>query len=189
MHRASQKKGLNPRHSGLQIKGDNSSKYIVRTDLIFENHNLHLEDHLFGESSNLTRSVLILGKPGAAKTTQAELVAHKLKWHNLKFGNCIRELFTSHGQLAERLASNRKRRDELREKQNIKEGGGWLDDDLCYDILKSNLPANSTKGIIIEGYPRSRTQTLSFEKDEWHLLAVIYLEISDELQKERLRSA
>jgi adenylate kinase len=117
--------------------------------------------------------IIILGTPGAGKTTQARLLADYLgcKWFSM--GDLIREKVTGQD-----------RKDML--------SGKIISDDVTLDIIDNTLAKidTKTKEAIFEGNPRSIPQAKWWIKQEqagrYKITAVIHLVASPEVAEKRL---
>jgi len=90
--------------------------------------------------------IIFFGPAGSGKGTQADLIAEKTGWHKITVGELLREeisLNTSLGKQANRYLLK----------------GILVPDILINKLLLQHLQKfKSTKGLIFDGYPRSRSQ-------------------------------
>lgn len=123
--------------------------------------------------------ILLLGKAGSGKGTQA----NKLK-------NNINIPFFSFGEILKEEVKNKTKAGVVLE-QHIKQGT-FASDYLATDIFFSKfLSQNLEKGWIIEGFPRTTLQIQIFEEKCPSItkkMKVFYLEISDEIATKRILS-
>lgn len=116
-------------------------------------------------------TILLIGRPGSGKGTQAELLAKKFNWKILSSGNQFREMRNGEGPLSDRV------REAYDNGQLLPD---WFADYLFADGVL-NLPPE--EGIILEGFGRSRPQAeLMYKMLTWleRRVAVVHLSVSDE---------
>lgn len=175
---------LSPRHSG---RPTSTVKYIARTDLMYQKPPLSLTERL--KSTSVRPLVLFLGPAASGKTTQAQLVGYELGFEVLGFGDLIRELRQTSSALGQRLLADAAVRDKVckREPSGPRVPGGFLRDEVSYEVLTHGLGSLSTTGgVVVEGFPRSRSQSVMFETSAFDLWGVIYLEVSEGTRRTRL---
>jgi len=119
------------------------------------------------------RFFILLGAPGSGKGTQAHIIEKKYNFTKISTGEILRHEIESGSDLGMKI-------------KTIVESGDFIDDDLIVDIIKNQIMSkiNSTKGFILDGFPRNINQaieldgmlkTLSFD-----ITKAIYLEIPDD---------
>ena len=175
---------LSPRHAGLPAK---TPKYIIRSDLFFERPRLSIRETLLHTPARPL--VLLMGPAGAGKTTQAHALASALKFKALCFGDLIREARSEEGPLGEMIREDARRRDEAtgRLEGGPRVPGGFLTDAVTEKLLRRALKrVPEGRGVVLEGFPRSRSQSVMLEVDALHTLGVISLEASPEVLATRL---
>jgi len=87
-------------------------------------------------------NVLLLGKPGSGKGTQAKLLSEKLGLRVVGVGDVLRALAKRDRELAEYL-----------------ESGKLVPDDRLFEIVTDYLEDNSLReNLLFDGFPRSRVQ-------------------------------
>lgn len=126
-------------------------------------------------------TILLIGRPGSGKGTQAEMLSKKLNWKIFSSGNQFRELRNGEGPLSDRV--------------RVAYDNGQLLPDWFADYLFTNgvlnLPAE--EGMILEGFGRSRPQAeLMFKILGWlgRRVAVVHLSVSeDETMRRQLERA
>ncbi len=115
--------------------------------------------------------ILVTGPQGSGKTTQAEIIAKKLKLPFVKVGNLVRAKSTDGTKEADTL-------------KKALETGEIADDSIVASLLQNKLSGlELQKGFVVDGYPRRISQLEAFDP---HFDIVFNLDISDEVAKERL---
>lgn len=178
---------LNPLHGTEPLRVTGRKKYIVRTDVIYEDRDYNLRRLLFAAPAVTQKAVLLLGVPGAGKSTQLALLAKRHGFSALNFGHCVRALRGGTSDLAKALTAYR----EAQTKTAAAPAAGseptrWLPDDLSLRIFQEHLPGSPTDLLLLDGYPRMRSQSTQLETTRWLLLSAIYLKVSAEDQQARL---
>ena len=90
--------------------------------------------------------IIFFGPPGAGKGTQAKIISESLKISHLSTGDILRKKLFDKDNLA----------NELKE---IMSSGNLVSDDILNSIVSSRLKNESTKGFILDGYPRTLQQS------------------------------
>jgi adenylate kinase len=98
-------------------------------------------------------NLIILGPQGSGKTTQAELLAQTFGLVLLGAGDVLREVAQEETELGRRV------------RQTIDLEGRLLEPDLITEIMKERINAvPQSRGLILDGYPRTVTQYEMFRK-------------------------
>lgn len=122
----------------------------------------------------MTSEVLLLvGPPGAGKGTQAEKLARARRLTKLSTGDMLRDHVkreTDVGQVA----------------KQVMEAGQLVSDELIVAMVKSELEAQKTVRVLLDGFPRTAVQAEALDASLQELgtaiTAVVFLEVStDEL--------
>ncbi|SES92500.1 nucleoside monophosphate kinase [Stigmatella erecta] len=184
---------LNPRHSGLAPVPRPRSKYVIRTDVFYTRTPPPGSVTLFGRSPSSHRCVVLLGPPGAGKSTQLRQVSQALGYTGIDFGHCIRSESARSSELSARIQQFRRKRSALQDAAFGATGehrrpSGWLPNALCLELLEKQLEGlGPTAGLVLDGFPRMRSQSNFLEGDRWQLLAAIHLRVEDATRAERLQ--
>jgi adenylate kinase len=124
----------------------------------------------FMEVAN-TDTILLIGRPGSGKGTQAKLIAAKRGWTHFSTGDLFKALRDGEGALAERV-------------RTVYDSGkllpDWFATYLFEDVMFNLSPGT---GVVAEGYPRSISQAEMFvDILSWldRSLKVIYIDVSEQ---------
>ena len=132
-------------------------------DEIFYNISQILDFAFFGRKPNApgaeevlqnTKIVFVVGGPGSGKGTQCERIVQKYGFTHLSTGDLLRA----------EVASGSERGKELTE---IMEKGELVPLDTVLQLLRDNMLAKAatSKGFLIDGYPREMEQGTRFEAE------------------------
>ena len=125
------------------------------------------------------KSVILLGKPGCGKGTQAKIWVEKYDLYHIDAGQLLRNC----------VASNCKYKDEIKK---AFESGTMVRNEITGFALKKEFEKNvycltcKYKGVIIDGCPRNMQNVKIFEDNDFKVKAVIDLNVSDEISKQRV---
>jgi len=124
---------------------------------------------------NNARIVFVLGGPGSGKGTQCDKIVAKYGFTHLSTGDLLRD----------EVASGSARGKKLTE---IMEKGDLVPLDEVLGLLRDAMlkKAATSKGFLIDGYPRELEQGKKFENDVAVVNSVLYFEVADETMKKRL---
>ncbi|ADO71896.1 nucleoside monophosphate kinase [Stigmatella aurantiaca] len=185
---------LNPRHSGLAPIPDPRPKYVIRTDVFYTRTPPSGSATLFGRSPGAHRCVVLLGPPGAGKSTQLRQVSQALGYTGIDFGHCVRTELARSSELGARIQQFRRKRAALQDAAFGATTGaqrrpaGWLPDALSLELLERQLgPLGPTAGLVLDGFPRMRSQSNFLEGNRWEVLAAVHLKVDDATRAERLQ--
>ncbi|CAK1603552.1 unnamed protein product [Parnassius mnemosyne] len=119
--------------------------------------------------------VWILGGPGSGKGTQCEKIIAKYGFTHLSTGDLLRAEVKSGSDRAKCLTS-------------IMERGELVPNETVLELLKEAIEARAadSKGFLIDGYPREKSQGIAFEKAIAPVTVIIYFEASCETLTQRL---
>ena len=123
-------------------------------------------------------NIVLFGKPGAGKGTQAEFLKSKYNLKHISTGDLFRyhkSNNTELGQLAQSYADK----------------GMLVPDDVTTQMLQDEVNRNAdTKGFLFDGYPRTLAQAEALDayltSKGWDVTATIALEADDEILVQRL---
>jgi len=119
--------------------------------------------------------VFVLGGPGCGKGTQCDKIVAKYGFTHLSTGDLLRDEVASGSERGKQLTQ-------------IMEKGELVPLDTVLGLLRDAMikKAASSKGFLIDGYPRELDQGKKFEADVAPVKAVLYFEVADETMKKRL---
>jgi adenylate kinase len=109
--------------------------------------------------------LILFGSPGAGTGTQAKILSSKLKIPHISTGDILRNAFKEQTELGI-------------EAQKIMSSGNLVSDDIMIGIIKDTLmKPECSNGFILDGFPRTITQALAFDKMliDLKLMEKIYL--------------
>ena len=126
-------------------------------------------------------SVILLGKPGCGKGTQAKIWKEKYNLYHIDAGQILRNC----------VKDNCKYREEILKAFS---DGTMVRNEITAFAIKEALNKNvycitcKYKGVIIDGCPRNMQNVKIFEDNDFNVKAVIDLNISDDISKQRVMS-
>jgi adenylate kinase len=116
--------------------------------------------------------LVIFGPPGSGKGTYASRLTRRLGVPHISTGELVRDEIrnkTSLGNIVEKYSNS----------------GTLVPDEVITEILKNHISAETSKGFILEGYPRTVSQAKALEKIT-QLDAVVNLGVPDDVIIARL---
>ena len=121
--------------------------------------------------------LILLGKPGCGKGTQAKVLSGRLELPAISTGDLIRAAIAQGSELGKKFDS-------------FISHGHLVPDDLVIDLARQRLAEpDCAEGFMLDGFPRTVSQaealTKMLEAIEHHLDAVVNIDVSDELLVER----
>lgn len=123
-------------------------------------------------------NIVLFGKPGAGKGTQAEFLKTRYNLTHISTGDVFRY--------------NLKNETELGKQAKVFiDKGDLVPDEITINMLKDEVEKNTdTKGFLFDGFPRTIEQAKAldafFESKSWKLTATVALEADDEILVQRL---
>ena len=97
-------------------------------------------------------NIILLGPPGAGKGTQAKMIAETFSLPHISTGDMFRETAASGSELGKKL-------------QSFMSKGALVPDDVVIEIVKARLSkADSIKGFLLDGFPRTTAQAEALDK-------------------------
>uniref|UniRef100_A0A7I5EDQ0 Adenylate kinase isoenzyme 1 n=1 Tax=Haemonchus contortus TaxID=6289 RepID=A0A7I5EDQ0_HAECO len=118
----------------------------------------------------------IVGGPGSGKGTQCEKLVAKYGLSHLSSGDLLRDEVKSGSPRGTKL-------------NQIMEAGELVPLEIVLDLIKEAMlrdVAKSSKGFLIDGYPREVKQGEQFEKEIQEAKSVIYFDVPENVMVERL---
>ena len=91
-------------------------------------------------------NIIFFGPPGAGKGTQAKIISEYLNVSHLSTGDILRKKLLENDNLANEL-------------KKIMASGNLVSDDILNSIVSLRLSKETTKGFILDGYPRTLHQS------------------------------
>ena len=91
-------------------------------------------------------NIIFFGPPGAGKGTQAKILSEYLNISHLSTGDILRKKLLENDNLAIEL-------------KKIMAAGNLVSDDILNSIVSSRLTKETSKGFILDGYPRTLHQS------------------------------
>ncbi|XP_018334726.2 adenylate kinase isoenzyme 1-like [Agrilus planipennis] len=119
--------------------------------------------------------IWVLGGPGSGKGTQCDKIVEKYGYTHLSSGDLLRKEVNSGS-------------DRGKELNAIMERGELVPVEVVLDLLKEaileNLP--HSKGFLIDGYPREKSQGALFEKNVSPVTVILFFDASEDTLTKRL---
>lgn len=119
--------------------------------------------------------IFVLGGPGSGKGTQCDKIVAKYGFTHLSTGDLLRDEVKSGSERGKQLTA-------------IMERGDLVPLDTVLGLLRDAMikKAATSKGFLIDGYPRELDQGKRFESEVAPVVSVLYFEVADETMKKRL---
>uniref|UniRef100_A0A8V1AEX8 Adenylate kinase isoenzyme 1 n=1 Tax=Gallus gallus TaxID=9031 RepID=A0A8V1AEX8_CHICK len=119
--------------------------------------------------------IFVVGGPGSGKGTQCEKIVHKYGYTHLSTGDLLRAEVSSGSERGKKL-------------QAIMEKGELVPLDTVLDMLRDAMlaKADTSKGFLIDGYPREVKQGEEFEKKIAPPTLLLYVDAGKETMVKRL---
>ncbi len=121
--------------------------------------------------------LVILGRPGAGKGTQADFIVKKYNIVHISTGDIFRENIKNHTKLGEKAKS-------------YMDKGLLVPDELVIDLVEDRLAKDDCKdGFLLDGFPRTVAQGVSLDaildRQDKSLTKVINIDVKPEILIER----
>lgn len=118
-------------------------------------------------------SLLLISAPGAGKGMISKYLKQKYNFVSISMGNLLREKLKEDRTVSEIIKS-----------------GGFVDNDIVYDLFEDIIKENQNSNLIFDGFPRRLDQIDNFEKimDKYGIILdmVIYIDTNEEIVKKRI---
>jgi len=123
-------------------------------------------------------NIVLFGKPGAGKGTQAEFLKEKYDLLHISTGNVFRYNLENNTELGQRA-------------RFFMDNGQLVPDDLTIKMLQDEVEKNlKVNGFLFDGFPRTIAQAKALDdflySKNWSVTATIALESDDEILIQRL---
>ena len=116
---------------------------------------------------------VLLGPPGAGKSTQADLLAQTDRLVRISVGDIIRWNIQNHTKLAARI-------------RRFTSVGLLVPDDIVEEVVRARLQQHDWNfGFVLDGYPATAAQT-DFLLETYDVDGVVLLQVSDDLLTSRI---
>ncbi|NP_001087683.1 adenylate kinase 1 L homeolog [Xenopus laevis] len=122
-----------------------------------------------------SKIIFVVGGPGSGKGTQCEKIVHQYGYTHLSTGDLLREEVSSGSERGKQLSA-------------IMERGELVPLDTVLDMLKEAMiaKADTSKGYLIDGYPREVKQGEEFEKKIGPPSLLLYIDAGSDTMVKRL---
>lgn len=119
--------------------------------------------------------IFVLGGPGCGKGTQCEKIVKQYGFTHLSSGDLLRDEVSSGSERGKALNA-------------IMEKGDLVPLEVVLDLLAEAMlkRVSTSKGFLIDGYPREQAQGVQFEQTILPCTKVLYFEVPDEVMVQRL---
>lgn len=111
--------------------------------------------------------IILLGAPGSGKGTQGDLITRKYGFVKISSGDLLRKAASDNTPLG-------------RETEDLMKRGDFVSDDVVIGMIKERIEKEDClQGFILDGFPRSLSQALAFERmspDENEVVLDIHLD-------------
>ncbi len=123
-------------------------------------------------------NIVLFGKPGAGKGTQAEFLKEQYNLKHISTGDLFRYNMKNNTELGQLAKSYIDR-------------GALVPDEVTIKMLEDEVNRNqNVKGFLFDGFPRNTTQAEALDRflvsKNWHVTATIALEADDEVLVQRI---
>ena len=140
---------------------------------------LRLTNLAYSFSSNKQKFFFLFGAPGVGKGTYAKLLRKDLHFNHVSTGDEIRKILK--GGISDSF--DPKLIDTIR---SIVKSGGLVSDEIVVKIIKEKVKEpESTKGVILDGFPRTKGQLDEYLKN-FPIHGVLNITLKDDILLEKL---
>ncbi|XP_076359912.1 adenylate kinase isoenzyme 1-like [Tachypleus tridentatus] len=119
--------------------------------------------------------IFVIGGPGSGKGTQCAKIVEKYNYTHLSTGDLLRDEVNSGSERGKRLEETMQR-------------GELVSLDEVLQLLKEAIQRHlkTSKGFLVDGYPREVEQAIRFEKEVCKCSFLLYFDVSDGTMTKRL---
>jgi len=119
--------------------------------------------------------IFVLGGPGCGKGTQCDKIVAKYGFTHLSSGDLLRDEVKSGSERGKALTQ-------------IMEAGDLVPLEVVLDLIAEAMlgKVSTSKGFLIDGYPREQAQGVQFEESILPCTKVLYFEVPDDVMVARL---
>ena len=162
------------------------NKFIVGYGLDYDEHGRNLPEVYQLTTDNKNNSInsktminiVLFGKPGAGKGTQAEFLKDKYNLVHISTGDVFRYNLKNNTELGKQAKA-------------FMDRGDLVPDELTIKMLQDEVEKNSeATGFLFDGFPRTIAQAEALDKflesKQWKVTATVALEANDEILIQRL---
>jgi adenylate kinase len=125
----------------------------------------------------MSKSIVLMGAPGAGKGTQARLLQERMQLPQISTGDIFRSLKRAETPLAQEV-------------RDIMQRGQLVPDELTIQLVKERTAKDDCRnGYILDGFPRTPAQAASLEKlaaEQGKQIVAIQIEVSYDLLEKRM---
>ena len=123
-------------------------------------------------------NIVLFGKPGAGKGTQAEFLREKYNLVHISTGDIFRYNIKNETELGKQA-------------QVFMNNGELVPDSLTIKMLESEVDNNlQAKGFLFDGFPRTQAQAIALDEflatKGWNVTATVALEANDDILVQRI---
>ncbi|BFZ20716.1 hypothetical protein BsWGS_23755 [Bradybaena similaris] len=146
-----------------------ADEVFTMVDKVFTDEKIPYSKGCFG------KVVFVVGGPGSGKGTQCDLIVQRYGFTHLSSGDLLRAEVESGSERGKKLTEIMKR-------------GELVSLDTVLELLKEAMlkTVTTSKGFLIDGYPRELEQGVRFEKEICAPEFVLYFDVADDTMTKRL---
>lgn len=117
-------------------------------------------------------NILLMGAPGAGKGTVAGQITKSLDIPHISTGDMLRNAVKTGNELGKQVGA-------------IMSSGKLVSDELMIELIKEKIVNDCPRGLILDGFPRTKAQAQALDKI-LKIDVAVYLDVSDEVVVKRL---